>query len=584
MTFMKKIFVLLAIGWAGMPMFAQTGSNYREIMDIFTNEIKEKYYNFRDSCNKVYADAIRGEWKSQTAEEAVQKPKDEKFTPLKVELPADNTAKPTNSLLKVTEYAPAKAKPQPSPKDIDNLPTNKPVYAYDKGDEVVFMVEGQEIPTDAVVELEKKNSWLKSLFRKKKTEQKDKKKGKKKSSSVVEAEPIEPYHTFTFYGTDYKVRLEPKHISFRLPNIYPETIAKQWEKFSVSIGHQVEQAEKSRCTNLLYDCLMLRKEYDLCDWAYLNMLYQMSASFLGKGTNEATFLTAFLYCQSGYKIRMASNRQGKLYILVASDHYIYDNPPFNIDGTRFFAFLPEEGDGQAAASLSLNICQAAFKDEQALSLLIPHAPKLDIIKTNARELISLHNKEMKALVSTNKNRVDFFNNYPSSYVNGNFMTRWAMYANTPLSEEVKAEFYPKLKESIEGCSKARAVSVLLEFCQSAFEYKYDEEVWGGDRAFFAEETLYYPYSDCEDRSILFSRLVRDLVGLDVLLVYYPGHLLTAVHFPEDAQLAAELRGEYFSLPCDGRNFVICDPTGLYAPIGWNDAKYRNTSADVILLE
>ena len=164
------------------------------------------------------------------------------------------------------------------------------------------------------------------------------------------------------------------------------------------------------------------------------------------------------------------------------------------------------------------------------------------------------------------------------------MTRWAMYANTPLSEEVKAEFYPKLKESIEGCSKARAVSVLLEFCQSAFEYKYDEEVWGGDRAFFAEETLYYPYSDCEDRSILFSRLVRDLVGLDVLLVYYPGHLLTAVHFPEDAQLAAELRGEYFSLPCDGRNFVICDPTGLYAPIGWNDAKYRNTSADVILLE
>ena len=92
MTFMKKIFVLLAIGWASMPMFAQTGSNYREIMDIFTNEIKEKYYNFRDSCNKVYADAIRGEWKSQTAEEAVQKPKDEKFTPLKVELPADNTA------------------------------------------------------------------------------------------------------------------------------------------------------------------------------------------------------------------------------------------------------------------------------------------------------------------------------------------------------------------------------------------------------------------------------------------------------------------------------------------------------------
>ena len=150
------------------------------------------------------------------------------------------------------------------------------------------------------------------------------------------AEPIEHYHTFSFYGTDYKVRLEPKRINFKLPNINPETIAKQWEKFSVSIGDNVEQAEKSRCANLLYDCLVLRKENNLCDWAYLNMLYQMSASFLGKGTNEATFLTAFLYCQSGYKIRMASNLQGKLYILVASDHYIYDNPPFKIDGVRYF--------------------------------------------------------------------------------------------------------------------------------------------------------------------------------------------------------------------------------------------------------
>ena len=295
-------------------------------------------------------------------------------------------------------------------------------------------------------------------------------------------------------------------------------------------------------------------------------------------------MTAFLYCQSGYKIRMASSEQGKLYILVASDYFIYDNPPFEIDGVFYFAFLPDVEDKSIANSLRLNVCQAALQDEQTLSLLIPYAPKLEVVKTNARELTSLHNKGVKALVSTNKNRVDFFDNYPSSYVNGDFMTRWAMYANTPLSEEVKAEFYPKLKESIEGCSKAKAVSILLEFCQSAFEYKFDEEVWGEDRAFFAEETLYYPYSDCEDRSILFSRLVRDLVGLDVLLVYYPGHLLTAVHFPEDAQLDAELRGEYFSLPCDGRNFVICDPTGLYAPIGWNNDAYKNESANVILLE
>lgn len=34
-------------------------------------------------------------------------------------------------------------------------------------------------------------------------------------------------------------------------------------------------------------------------------------------------------------------------------------------------------------------------------------------------------------------------------------------------------------------------------------YEYDNKVWGHDRALFAEETLYYPYCDSEDRSIVF---------------------------------------------------------------------------------
>ena len=64
-----------------------------------------------------------------------------------------------------------------------------------------------------------------------------------------------------------------------------------------------------------------------------------------------------------------------------------------------------------------------------------------------------------------------------------------------------------------------------------FEYKLDSEMWGvADRAFFPDETLHYPYRDCEDGAILFTRLVRDLLGLPSALVYYPGHLAAAVAF------------------------------------------------------
>ena len=95
-------------------------------------------------------------------------------------------------------------------------------------------------------------------------------------------------------------------------------------------------------------------------------------------------------------------------------------------------------------------------------------------------------------------------------------------------------------------------------------------------AFFAEESLYYPYCDCEDRSILFSRLVRDLLGLKVILVYYPGHLATAVHFTE------EIKGDYIIL--DDRKYVVCDPTYLGAFVGETMSGMDNSTAKVILLE
>ena len=87
--------------------------------------------------------------------------------------------------------------------------------------------------------------------------------------------------------------------------------------------------------------------------------------------------------------------------------------------------------------------------------------------------------------------------------------------------------------------------------------------------------LYYPYCDCEDRSILYSRLVRDLLGLDVILVFYPGHLATAVCFNTPVE------GDYIEL--SGKRFTICDPTYIGAPVGMTMPNMDNKTAKVILL-
>ena len=131
-------------------------------------------------------------------------------------------------------------------------------------------------------------------------------------------------------------------------------------------------------------------------------------------------------------------------------------------------------------------------------------------------------------------------------------------------------------EGVRGVPEAQAVNKLLNWVQTAFEYEYDDKVWGQDRAFFPTESLYYPYCDCEDRSILFSRIVRDLLNIDVVLLYYPGHLATAV------KLNQVVNGDY--LIVDGQKYIVCDPTYIGAPMGRTMPGMDNNSAKVIALK
>lgn len=367
-------------------------------------------------------------------------------------------------------------------------------------------------------------------------------------------QPEDKYVSFAFYGTDCGVRFNDDE-RFTFTDSSNKSIAEAWERMSGDAYN-----------NTIRDCLELRIRMQLCDWAYLNMLDTMAEACLGK-TNEATMLAAFIYCQSGYKMRIG--RAGaKLCLLYASEHTIYDQPYFNIDGSMYYVFKSKES--------SLEICEAAMPKEKSMSLYIPATQTLSLDKSQQRTLQSERYPEIKVQAAVNRNLINFYNDYPTSEIGNNFMTRWAMYAKTPMDSNTSKELYASLKEKIKGMGKQAAVERLLNFVQTAFVYEYDDKVWGGDRAFFAEETLFYPYCDCEDRSILFSRLVRDIIGLDVILVYYPGHLATAVCFDTDVQ------GDYILL--DNRRFIVCDPTYIGAPVGATMPKMDNKTANVILLE
>ena len=370
--------------------------------------------------------------------------------------------------------------------------------------------------------------------------------------------PVEPKEeiphevcSVTFYGTKVSVGF-PTNETFKLAGLSEKQLAKAWTQLS-NEAYDVT----------LNNALAMRKKLALCDWGYIEMLQAISEKKYGK-TNEAVFMQAFLLSQSGYKIRLATDDK-QLYLLVATQHNLFSMPFFILDGNKFYALN--------CKSQELSICKAKFDQEKAISMQLRQEQKLATKNTEVRKLTSKYG--VTAQVSVNKNMIDFFNDYPSAYIGNDATTRWAVYANTPLEKSIKETLYPTLKKATAGLSERDAVNKILNFVQTAFVYEYDEEVWGGDRAFFATETLHYPYADCEDRSILFSRLVRDILGLDVVLIYYPGHLATAVAFTQ------EVYGDY--LMHNNRKYIVCDPTYINAPLGRTMPGMNNQEAQIIIL-
>lgn len=367
--------------------------------------------------------------------------------------------------------------------------------------------------------------------------------------------PQENYVSFTLYGMDMKVRFNDDE-RFKLSSCSENAIADAWDKLS-----------GENYNNTIRDCMEIRIRYQLSDWAYLKVLEKMSQACLGKNTNEATLLMAFIYCQSGYQMRLGVTN-GLLRMLFTSKHIIYKKSYYLIDGEKLYEYGYDDQ--------TMEICNVKYPQEKPLSLLVPQEQLFGSNKSNTRTLVSERYPDMRITISSNKNHIDFDYDYPTSMINDNFMTRWAMYANKPLDRETRNVLYPALKNKINGFGQKEAMERLLNWVQTAFVYEYDDKVWGGDRAFFAEETLYYPYCDCEDRSIFLSRLVRDLLGLKVVLIYYPGHLAMAVNFTESVV------GDYIML--QGRRYVVCDPTYIGAPVGKTMPNMDNATAKVILLE
>jgi hypothetical protein len=130
-----------------------------------------------------------------------------------------------------------------------------------------------------------------------------------------------------------------------------------------------------------------------------------------------------------------------------------------------------------------------------------------------------------------------------------------VYLNYKFSDQAQNSLIMELKLATNNMFPAKQVDFLLQFAQAAFIYKSDYESLGMEKFAFPEEVLASQYSDCEDKSVLFAYLAKEVLDLpSVALIYYvDNHLNVGVAFNHKS---------VYNFIYNNQKYLVCEPSGL----------------------
>lgn len=300
----------------------------------------------------------------------------------------------------------------------------------------------------------------------------------------------------------------------------------------------------------------------LNDWGLYLLINEAFAAYAPDRTeNEQVIFTVFTLNQLGYRAKIGRLQQ-ELLPLIAFGCSVANTSAFTYGNTVYSVVNKKHTPLSSVQSCRMEYGGAT----RTLDMSVHSSP----ILTSSVMVKTVKDKKRSYELHFNKNLVDWYATYPC--------VDFVIYAKAALDENFLRSIRQQIEPIIEGLSQGQAVNELLHFVQFAFNYMTDEKQFGYERWFFAEETVASDYSDCEDRAILFTQLVRTLLDMPVVLLSYPGkHLATAVKFDDP-----QIKGDYIEV--DGQKYLLCDPTYIGADLGMGMPDLRDIPIEVIKLE
>ncbi len=349
--------------------------------------------------------------------------------------------------------------------------------------------------------------------------------------------PAQPTVTVDLLGQSLGFALSDRWHKLTLSSVSADGIAAFWADFA-----------KLRTQTLLADMQGYRHAMHLNDWGMLVMARRLGQS-LYSDANLAELVAWGLLLKAGYDVR-AGYHQQRVYVLFNARQAVFDVPYFKLAGQRYYLASPRPESGLRLHSYAADYPGATAALDLSLS-------RMPVVKAESDKQVIRHLKfefqgqQYQLQVPLAKELITYLASMPQ-------LALQAYFVAAPSAEAGQAVVTP-LRRAAASMSSREAVNFLLRFVQTAFAYQTDQEQFGSENYLFIDETLFYPAADCEDRSLLFAWLIRQVLDLDVVALDYPGHVATAV--------ALDGSGPGLYVEWQGRRHALADPTYINAGLG-----------------
>ena len=353
----------------------------------------------------------------------------------------------------------------------------------------------------------------------------------------------------TFYNVPVSIDVPAEYTEYKMKGNSEGDVADFWSYLTASeFEYVVSQVAKDADAK------------GLENWGLFRYIETISENvFPSTKADEKNVFTAFIANQLGLDVKVGRTNEN-LVTMVAIAQQVYEWMSIRI-GNRKYYFRHGDEDLKSLYSYSTPFIQETAQIN-LLKSMPDHLSPPAKIQTRVLRSTAF---DCEISVPLDTNLCHYISDFPK--------VRCDIPAMTDVGEEFAKSIYDAIYPKIQDKSQYEAVSILMKFMHNDFEYATDQDQFGYEKPFFCEENFLYPYNDCEDRSILFSYLVRHLLGMDVILLDYPGHITTAIAFDED------INGSY--LEFEDKKYFVCDPTYLDSRPGMAHYSYKNIGCNIL---